>query len=685
MEKRKLLIVAKDLRTHSTFEKQIHDFFQDQVHIIHESKTPTNIEVDLILASSAKLVEDYKISNDKLIIARRAIDISKMEELVSLEPDTRCVVVNNMLETSLETIELLRNLGFEFDMLPYYPGCKVSIDGIHTAIYAESVELIPRGMKKVINIGIRPLDVSTIIEIAVRFNANVDRTNIYSARYIQEIIEHSRRFYQKQNHINELNKHLDTILHSVHDGIITTDPNKSIIQINNAAKSILGIRSLNKDLVGKNINEFLPWLTLTDGKEQVDQNQVYSVNNMNLVLNNTPITLDNQKIGVVTAFQDVTKNQKVEQEMRKDLQGKGLSSKYTLDDIVGNSDRLKSTLEILKKIAPTDKTVLILGDNGTGKELFAHSIHYLSKRRNGPFLPVNFAGLPQSIAESELFGYEGGSFTGAKKNGKQGLFELANHGTLFLDEIGDASPSLQVLLLRVLQEKQVMRVGGEQIIPIDVRIIAATNRSLKKLVEEGKFRQDLYYRLLVLPLRVPSLRERKEDIPLLLEHFVRENSLVKVEFEPSVMNKLISYDWPGNIRELNSVVQYMTSVMSGNTITDQNLPEQFRETEQEEQDAKKSFLEELENKGDLNSFYVILECLEAKNRVECIGRGKVVEYSIEKGFPLTDQQVRHRMDTLKELGLIISGRRGQGSRITASGLNMLTLIKKTMFSDSLIF
>jgi len=389
--------------------------------------------------------------------------------------------------------------------------------------------------------------------------------------------------------------------------------------------------------------------------------------------------LDDEKIGVVTAFQDVTSIQKVEQEVRKELQGRGLSAKYTVHDIIGKSKSITSTLEVLRKISVTDKTVLILGENGTGKELFAHSIHNLSKRRNGPFLPVNFAGLPESLAESELFGYEGGSFTGAKKSGKPGLFELAHNGTLFLDEIGDASPTVQALLLRVLQEKQVMRIGGQQIIPIDVRIIAATNRSLKKLVEEGKFRQDLYYRLFVLPLRVPPLRERKEDIPLLVEHFIKQNSVVKVHIEPVVMHRLMSYDWPGNVRELNSVVQYMTSVMNGNTITENDLPEQFREREENVKEIKPGDLEELEARGELLSFFVILECLEqAKRRLETVGRGKIVEFASKRGIPITDQQVRHRMDSLKDLGYIFSGRRGQGSRITDKGLHMLSIMKKTM-------
>ncbi|GGK35074.1 hypothetical protein GCM10010965_30060 [Caldalkalibacillus thermarum] len=289
-----------------------------------------------------------------------------------------------------------------------------------------------------------------------------------------------------------------------------------------------------------------------------DSKWPYTINGIHLVVNQTPIEIGREKAGVVTAFQDVTKIQQLEQDLRKELQAKGLSARYSVAHIVGNSARIQETLRILQKIAKTDQTVLILGENGTGKELFAHSIHDLSPRRNGPFLPVNFAGLPESLAESELFGYEEGAFTGAKKGGKPGLFELAHNGTIFLDEIGDASPALQALLLRVLQEKQVMRIGGRRMIPINVRVIAATNKDLKKMVEEGKFRQDLFYRLFVLPLRVPPLRERKEDIPLLVDHFLKEFCTAKVYIADEVMENLVAYHWPGNIRELISVIQYMT-------------------------------------------------------------------------------------------------------------------------------
>ena len=203
--------------------------------------------------------------------------------------------------------------------------------------------------------------------------------------------------------------------------------------------------------------------------------------------------------------------------VRTNLMKRGHTSKYDFSNIIGKSKKITETKEIARKLARSNSTLLLIGESGTGKELFAHAIHKASNKQHGPFVAVNFAALPENLLESELFGYEEGAFTGARKGGHAGLFEQAHKGTIFLDEIGDASMKIQARLLRVLQEKEVLRIGGTKIIPIDVRIIAATNKNLEDLVSAGKFREDLFYRLKVLPIRIPPLRERKEDIPLLIE------------------------------------------------------------------------------------------------------------------------------------------------------------------------
>jgi transcriptional regulator, propionate catabolism operon regulatory protein len=235
-------------------------------------------------------------------------------------------------------------------------------------------------------------------------------------------------------------------------------------------------------------------------------------------------------------------------------------AKHGFPDILTADSQMIELKELAALYATTDSAVLIQGETGTGKELFAQGTHNASKRCNGPFVAVNCAAIPEHLLESELFGYEGGAFTGARKEGKQGLFELAHKGTIFLDEIGEIPKSLQARLLRVLQEKEIMRVGGGKIVPVDIRIISATNKNLEQKVEQGEFREDLYYRLNVFNLRIPSLRERKDDIILLAVHFLQR---FKVDVDYDIMVReleplLIQYEWPGNIRELYSVMERLS-------------------------------------------------------------------------------------------------------------------------------
>lgn len=256
-----------------------------------------------------------------------------------------------------------------------------------------------------------------------------------------------------------------------------------------------------------------------------------------------------------------------------------LKKKYIFKNIIGDSEKIQKLFETIEKVADTESTILILGESGTGKELFAKAIHYNSRRQVGPFITVNCAAIPSELLESELFGHEKGAFTHAIRT-RIGRFELANGGTIFLDEIGDMSLSLQSKLLRVLQERQFERIGGVKPIKTDIRIIAATHQDLKKAVEEGKFREDLYYRLNVIPIEIPPLRERKTDIVLLVNHFLKqfsnnENRPIR-EIDQEVMNRLIQYHWPGNVRELENVIERMVTLSSGDTITLQDLPEMLR-------------------------------------------------------------------------------------------------------------
>ena len=245
------------------------------------------------------------------------------------------------------------------------------------------------------------------------------------------------------------------------------------------------------------------------------------------------------------------------------------------NQIIGESPQIKEVMDLVNRVAKSNATVLILGESGTGKELVANAIHYNSDRKNKPFVKVNCGALPENLLESELFGHEKGAFTGAISR-KIGRFERAHGGSIFLDEIGEMSFSTQVKLLRVLQEKQIERVGSTEVIDVDVRIIAATNKDLKRLVEEGRFREDLYYRLNVIPIKIPPLRERKQDIPLLVKYFLQKYSLETgrrgMTISDSALDKLKTYSWPGNIRELQNVIERAVILSPGREITEDQLP-----------------------------------------------------------------------------------------------------------------
>ncbi|MBU8769091.1 sigma-54-dependent Fis family transcriptional regulator [Cytobacillus oceanisediminis] len=354
-------------------------------------------------------------------------------------------------------------------------------------------------------------------------------------------------------------KELQAILDFIADGVIAVDE-KGVITVCNP--SVYSILNLPYDsVIGKQIDDILVnsqmKKVLSTGKEEL--NRIQDVNGVKVVANRIPIRHEQKVFGAVCTFQEVHRLQQQEQEIRKKLLHRGHVTKYSLNNIVGESEMYQKAIEKVKKYSQVDSTVLLTGETGVGKEVFAHLIHSFSKRAEGPFVAVNCAAIPENLLESELFGYVEGAFTGAKKGGKTGLFELAHQGTIFLDEIGELAESLQAQLLRVLQEGEVMRLGDERVIPINIRVIAASNRDFEKMVEDGSFRADLYYRLNILDIPIPSLRERIPDIPLLCDFFIKElepgiRRNIK-GFTAEAMKIMQSYHWPGNIRQLRNIVE----------------------------------------------------------------------------------------------------------------------------------
>lgn len=379
---------------------------------------------------------------------------------------------------------------------------------------------------------------------------------------IREALVRAVRMVEIRRENSNFTDRLSNILNSIHDGVMALDETGVVFFYNPVAEQLLGF--CQGEILGQNIRALKELEGIDtlyqDGKKATSE--IIKFSGKEFVVSRMPIKTSSGGQCLVINFQGVSKIRQVEEKIRKKLHNKGLLAKYHFTDIVGRSPLLVDAITEARKFARTQSTVLITGESGTGKELFAQSIHNESDRRRGPFVAVNCAALPEGLLESELFGYEEGAFTGARRGGKPGLFELAHGGTIFMDEIGELGPQLQARFLRVIQQKEVMRVGGDRVIPVDVRIITATNCNLFEAVQKGGFREDLYYRLNVLPLKVPPLRDRPEDIPLLFSHFFHRNggNQVSLDIPVQIIYKLKGYNWPGNVRELENLVERYTAI-----------------------------------------------------------------------------------------------------------------------------
>lgn len=361
---------------------------------------------------------------------------------------------------------------------------------------------------------------------------------------------------------------ISSIFNCVSDGIAAIDLNGRLTNINSLARRLLGVPGSGWN--GHPLEEYLaiPNLerALKDGTELT--NQIVYTGEQRLVVNAQPIWINSSNVGAVITLQRVDSIQKMENKIRAVSIEKGLYAKKNFDDIIGSSGVMHRMKQTAMRYAGTDATVLITGESGTGKELFAQSIHNQSARHAAPFVALNCAALPESLIESELFGYVKGAFTGARNEGKQGAFEMAHRGTLFLDEVGEISLSVQARLLRVLQEREITRIGDDRVISVDVRILAASNKNLAAEVDAGRFRSDLYYRLAVLPLHLAPLRERGNDVVEVLQALLRSRLRKVPEMTPEAVRMLIEYSWPGNLRELSNVADRMSLLCDGQLISE---------------------------------------------------------------------------------------------------------------------
>ncbi|MDR5659112.1 sigma 54-interacting transcriptional regulator [Serpentinicella sp. ANB-PHB4] len=412
------------------------------------------------------------------------------------------------------------------------------------------------------------------------------------------------------------------IFSNLYNWIVVVDAEGYVVMLNRAYCNFLGVKQ--EDAIGKHVTEVIDntrmHVVAKTGKQEIGDIQNIKGNQM--IADRVPIVKDGVVIGAVgtVIFKDLVeldtytkKIHHIEEEFdlyKKELK-KALGSEYTFENIIGDSESIEKVKNFSRKVAKSKSNILILGESGTGKELFAHAIHNASNRVDYPLIKINCAAIPTDLLESELFGYEAGAFTGAKKSGKPGKFELADKSTIFLDEIGEMPLNMQAKILRVIQEKEVERIGGVTTKKIDVRIIAATNQNLEEMVKNKKFREDLYYRLNVISLRVPSLRERVEDIPIIANHLMkkmaREMDRHVTEISHDAMRCIQNYSWPGNVRELQNIIERALNIVEKEAmILTDHLPYNITKKSKVQMDTQK------------NSLKDILEAVEREEIKKCL-------------------------------------------------------------------
>lgn len=358
---------------------------------------------------------------------------------------------------------------------------------------------------------------------------------------------------------------LQTILDVTENVVFAVNTFKTIIRSNKAAQKFFGF-----DINGKNLSDLISFSIVLD-QISASFEVVQAVHGEMVYVHVVPFEVDGEGSGFLITIRKIDEIEKTEKFVRTKLANKGLTARYHFSDIIAQSLAMKQIIAKAIRYASVDGNILLTGETGTGKELFVQSMHNASSRASGPFVAINCAAISEQLLESELFGYSEGAFTGARKGGKKGLVELAHEGTLFLDEIGELPIQLQAKLLRVLQEKQVRRVGGDEVIPVDVRIMSATNQNIPQLIDKGLFRRDLYYRINLLTLHIPPLRERGSDIRLLFTHYVtmyaKKMKLIVPKIEESAFEQLDQYSFPGNIRELRNISERIVILNGSSNIT----------------------------------------------------------------------------------------------------------------------
>ena len=612
----------------------------------------TAILASAISAADFPEIKEQHLQNHRVIPVNLVLQREHLPRLNDYPKGTQVLVVNVTKFMAEETIAQLCQAGYgHLAFTPWYPGC--GGPEIPLAVTPGEMALVPGFVTTCIDLGPRLIDIMTIVELADTLNCSYLLNTRRYYDYFSQQHNPSAGISILVQENQQLTQQLATLTQMANLPIIGIDADGKIFDCNFSAAELLNV---SRGQLLQREPAFLPEELLSSGKTlQIPVSRQVALPSGELCsVDLTPITRGTYYLGAYAMLTPVRQKGRAVPASAGDR--KGHVAKYHFSDIRGTSPQLRQAVELAQKMARTESSILITGESGTGKELFAHAIHNSSPRAEAPFVAINCAALADNLLESELFGYEEGAFTGARKGGKVGLFELANSGTIFLDEIEGMALSTQLKLLRVIQEREIMRVGGDRVIPIDVRIISACNQDLSVMMREGNFRDDLFYRVSTLPLNLPPLRQRKQDILALIEEF---KDVLRLTFVLTDETKLLlqQYSWPGNIRELRNCVEYL-GCQNLPVIEPENLPFTIRSFTPDTRPAQ----------AEIRSIQT--ELLRVLAAGSC-GRRQLQLQLSQLGFTVTESQLRRELEQLKAAGWIDSGVGRGGSRLTDAGLQAL--------------
>ncbi len=672
--KKKISVIALDPRAGESYKSDIAQLFADAADIsvfsmLDGSAAGVLDRADLFVASTdaygspEALMRHIPIDSQTMAVGV-SFRWSELRRLKELPAGSRVLFVNMTQTMAREAIAQLEQFGVtHIQWIPFYPGAP-EVPDVHIAVTPDELRYVPPGMETVIDLGQRVCTSGMMIEIALRLGLESLLEGPAFQRYAQEVATSNYSFDRMFARSIRLESQFHILMESLEDGVVGVNEKGEIFACSRHAEEMTLVSApLIQGRRCEEVFPYIPFVQCMQGRRTLPAKAV-KVGGVNLSVEVVPVIRQNACIGAFALLQRFNDVEARQSELRSQLFHKGHYAKYGFADVVGRSEAIVKTKETLGRMARSESPVLLIGETGTGKELFAHAVHQASLRSDGPFVPINVAAFPENLLESELFGYEEGAFTGAKKGGRPGLFELAHRGTLFLDEVEGMSPALQIKLLRALQEREVMRVGGNRIIHVDVRIVAATNESLEGKVREGSFRRDLYYRLSTLPALIPPLTERGDDMFLLTEHFRRELGGSFRLTEP-VKDFFRRHAWPGNIRELRNAVEYFIYTGHEDIGLEDLPPTLFLSGSAALRHGASPDLEAAEPS---DAFHFLLSRLyDASESGAPMGRESLLKQAREAHIPLSQREVRDILADMAAQGLVRVSRGRGGSRLTPKG------------------